>query len=120
MHATARPWRPKGGEYLVYATLAYPASPVPKQKTGGGRVARRVKNAKKKKTKEKNSPLLMLRILRTDDVHISPLLPPYALTSITQLLDRTPHLHAARLYPSTHAQAIEAGDEVPDSIVRLL
>lgn len=38
----------------------------------------------------------MLRILTTDNIHISSLLPPHALTPIAQLLHRAPDLHAAR------------------------
>ena len=44
-----------------------------------------------------NIPLLMLRILTTNDIHILTLLPPHALAPITQLLDRAAHLHAADL-----------------------
>jgi hypothetical protein len=60
-----------------------------------------------------NSPLLMFRILRTNNIHIPPLLPPHTLASITQLLDRTAHFHAAGLYPAAanpprvHVQAVE-------------
>ena len=57
----------------------------------------------------------MLRILRANNINISSLLPPHTLTPITQLLNRTPHLHAARLSPSSHAEAVETRNKVADA-----
>lgn len=51
--------------------------------------------------RHENSPLLVLRILATNDIHVSSLLPPHALAPVAQLLDRAPHLHATRLLRSS-------------------
>lgn len=48
-------------------------------------------------TAHHHSPLLVLGVLRANDVHIAPLLPAHALASVTQLLDRAAHLHASCL-----------------------
>ena len=42
-------------------------------------------------------PLLMLRILITDNVHVLSSFPSYALAAIAQLLHRTPHFHPSYL-----------------------
>ena len=55
-------------------------------------------------------PLLMLWVLRTDDVHVLPTLPPDALTSITQLLHTAPHFHAPDLLSRDHATSLRAID----------
>jgi hypothetical protein len=57
-------------------------------------------------------PLLMLRILATNNIHISTLLPPHALAPIAQLLDRAAHFHAPDLWRSLQAHAIEACGQV--------
>lgn len=56
--------------------------------------------------KKIHSPLLMLRILAADNIHIFPLLPSHALASITKLLNRAPHLHPACLSPSPCSLAL--------------
>ena len=56
-----------------------------------------------------NSPLLMLRILTTNNIHMSALLPPHALAPIAQLLDRAAHLHAPCLL---QCQTVEARCQV--------
>jgi len=40
----------------------------------------------------------MLRVLATNNIHILPLLPPHTLATLTQLLHRAPHFHAAALF----------------------
>lgn len=60
-------------------------------------------------------PLLMLRILTTNDIHIAALLPPHTLTPIAQLLHRTPHLHTAQLLAHRqrrYAEALEPRAEI--------
>ena len=42
-------------------------------------------------------PLLVLRVLRANDVDIFASLPPHALAAITKLLDRAAHLHSSDL-----------------------
>jgi len=53
-------------------------------------------------------PLLMLRVLRANNIHIAPLLPPHTLAPVTQLLDRAAHLHAARLLHQRSCLALHA------------
>ena len=42
-------------------------------------------------------PLLMLGVLRANNVHVFASLSPHALAAITQLLDRAAHFHSADL-----------------------
>jgi hypothetical protein len=44
-----------------------------------------------------NLPLLVLRVLRANDVDIFSTLSPHTLAAITQLLDRAAHLHSSDL-----------------------
>jgi len=55
------------------------------------------------------SPLLVLRVLGADDVHVLSLLPAHALAPVAQLLDRRAHLHAARLLLGERAGAGAGG-----------
>jgi hypothetical protein len=54
----------------------------------------------------------MLRILATNNIHISTLLPPHTLAPIAQLLDRATHFHAPDLWRSLQAHVIEACSQV--------
>lgn len=58
----------------------------------------------------------MLRVLITDNIHIFALLPAHALAPITQLLDRTAHLHAARLLV-LQPQAAQSSDYICEAVL---
>jgi hypothetical protein len=54
----------------------------------------------------------MLRILTTNNIHISTLLPPHALAPIAHLLDRATHFHATRLRCSLQAQTVKTCGQI--------